>query len=438
MARKKISKKSSKGKKDGEQPLLQTAKGMRDILPEEQAWWHRVRDASEEVADFYNFMRIDTPLVERAELFERGVGVGTDIVEKEMYFLKTRGDRLVLRPEGTASAVRAYLEHSLSRLGQPVKLYYIGPMFRHEQPQEGRYRQHHQVGFEILGAESDPLYDAQVIVLGTRMLKSLKLKKLIIRLNSIGCRTCRPGHRKKLVDYYRRFENKLCKDCKRRLNVNPLRLLDCKNAGCAEFKAQAPIMVDYLCSSCRAHFKGVLEYLDETGLSYTLDPYLVRGLDYYNRTVVEFFVEESNIALGGGGRYDYLGELLAGRRVDLPAVGISLGIERLVKAMSVQGVAGRTRSKPRVFLIQIGEEAKRKALGLIEKFHEANVKVIESLGRGSLKSQLRVADKEEVDIALLFGQREVFEGMVIIRDMKSGAQETVPLEKVVEEVKRRL
>lgn len=434
----KSAKKVSKEKKGGAQPLLQSAKGMRDILPEEQAWWRRVREAGEEIADFYNFMRIDTPIVERAELFERGVGSGTDIVEKEMYFLKTRGDRLVLRPEGTAPVIRAYVEHGLSRLGQPVKLYYTGPMFRHEQPQAGRYREHNQVGFEIVGGEGDPLYDAQSIVIGARLLHALKIKKIIVRLNSIGCRVCRPVYRRKLVDYYRRLESKLCKDCKRRLAANPLRILDCKNEHCLEFKARAPVVMDYLCSGCRNHFKGVLEYLDEVGLVYVLTPHLVRGLDYYNRTVVEFFIEELGIALGGGGRYDYLGELVAGRRMDVPAVGVSLGMERMVAAMQAQGTSGRERPKARVFLVQIGEEAKRKALGLIEKFREANIKVIESLGRESLKSQLRLADREEVDLALLFGQREVFEGTVIIRDMKSGVQETVPLEKVVEEVKRRL
>ncbi len=429
-------KKDSKEKKESQ--LIQSAKGVRDLLPEEQPWWRRVREVSEEIADFYNFHRIDTPILERAELFERGVGAGTDIVEKEMYFVKAGKDRLVLRPEGTAPTLRAYLEHGLSSMGQPVKLYYTGSMFRHEQPQAGRYREHHQVGFEILGGEPDPLYDAQAILIGLRLLESLRLKKLVVRLNSIGCRTCRPPYRKKLVDYYRRFEGKLCKDCKRRINANPLRLLDCKNEDCVALKARAPIMMDHLCSSCRNHFKGVLEYLDEVTLSYTLDPYLVRGLDYYNRTVVEFYVEDLNIALGGGGRYDYLGELVSGRRTDLPAVGFSLGMERIIEAMKGQAVGGRGRSKPRVFLIQIGAEAKRKALSLIEKFREANIKVIESLGRGSLKAQLRIADREGVDLALLFGQREVFEGTVIIRDMKNGSQETVPLEKIVDEMKRRL
>lgn len=429
-------KKDSKEKKEGY--LLQSAKGVRDILPYEQPWWRRVRDASEEVADFYNFHRIDTPILERAELFERGVGAGTDIIEKEMYFIKNAKDRLVLRPEGTAAVLRAYLEHGLSSMGQPVKLYYTGSMFRHEQPQEGRYREHHQIGFEILGGESDPLYDAQVIVIGLRLLEEIRLKKIAVRLNSIGCRICRPVYRKKLVDYYRRFESKICKDCKRRLTANPLRLLDCKNEDCAALKAKAPIMMDCLCSLCRNHFKGVLEYLDEIALPYAIDSHLVRGLDYYNRTVVEYYIEEFNIALGGGGRYDYLGELVSGRRVDLPAVGFSFGIERIVKAMKTQGVTGRVRSRPRVFLIQIGTEAKRKSLGVIEKFRDSNIKIIESLGRGSLKSQLRVADREGVDLALLFGQREVFEGTVIIRDMKNGSQETAPLEKIVEEVKRRL
>lgn len=431
------SKKARASKKKG--VALQSPKGMHDILPEEQPWRDRIREATEKVADFYNFLRIDTPLVEEAAVFERGVGGTTDIVEKQMFYLKTRGgDRLVLRPENTAGIVRSYLQHGLAHLSQPLKLYYIGPMFRYEQPQAGRYRQFHQIGFEILGAESDPLYDAQAILTTLRLVEELKIKKLIIHLNSIGCNHCRPNYKRRLAEYYRKLTNKICRDCRRRLNVNPLRLLDCKNENCEALKSQAPMMIDYLCSSCRNHFKGVLEYLDDLALPYTLNSYLVRGLDYYNRTVFEISTEESGVALAGGGRYDYLGEMLRARQTELPAVGSSLGVERLIETMKVQEVPGRSRLRARVFWIQIGEEAKKRSLDLIEKFRAANIKIGESLGRGSLKSQLRIADKIKVDIALLFGQREVFEGNIIVRDMKSGSQETVPLTKVVEEVKRRL
>ena len=432
----KIRKKKGAGK-----VLVQAPRGMHDILPEEQPWWNKVRRATEEIADFYNFLRIDTPILEHVEIFERGVGSATDIVQKEMYTLRTKGgDRLALRPENTAGVVRAYLEHNLSRLSQPLKLYYnTVPFFRHERPQAGRYRQFHQVGFEIIGDEDDPLYDAQVILITLRFFEELKIKNLIIHINSIGCKVCRPIYKRRLQDYYRRMENKICKDCRRRLSVNPLRLLDCKDPDCEAIKSQAPLMINHLCQACRNHFKAVLEYLDELTIPYILDNYLVRGLDYYNRTVFEVCTEgENSLSLGGGGRYDYLGEILGGRKTPLPAVGSSPGVERTIEVMKNQGLPVLSRSRPKLFLVQIGEPAKKKALTLIEEFRRANIKIVECLGKGSLKSQLHLADKEGVDTALLLGQREVFEDSIIIRDMKSGNQETVPLAKVVEEVKRRL
>lgn len=436
-------KKTEKPVKKEKAILLQSPKGMHDILPEDQPRWELLRAAMRAVAHFYNFSRIDTPILESADVFERSVGEFTDIVEKEMFFIKTRGgDRLVLRPENTAGVVRAYFQHNLSRLGHPLKLYYEGPMFRYEQPQAGRFRQFHQVGFEILGAEDDSLYDAQIVIATVRFLEEVKIKNVMVSLNSIGCKACRPSYKKKLQDYYKGEQLKICKDCKRRLTLNPLRLLDCKQEQCAPIKAKAPVTLDYLCAACRHHFKSVLEYLDDVGLVYTLDHRLVRGLDYYNRTVFEVFMERSPLSLGGGGRYDYLGEILGARKTPLPAVGSALGLERIHDILKerdlLQGKSLRPDRLNSVFLIQIGEPAKRKSLALIEEFRKARIHIIESLGRESLKSQLRVADKEQVRLALILGQREVFEGSIIIRDMQHGTQETVPLVKAVEEVKRRL
>jgi len=419
--------------------LFQSPKGMHDILPSEQPWWEKLKKVSQEVANFYNFLRIDTPILEDAEIFERGIGITTDIVEKQMFNLRTKGgDRLVLRPENTPAIVRAYLEHGLSRLPQPLKLYYFGPFFRYEHPQFGRYRQFHQIGFEILGGEEDPIYDSQIILVSLRLIEELKIKNSIIQLNSLGCKNCRQIYRRKLQDYYRKLSRKICKDCRRRLSLNPLRLLDCKNEKCELIKSRAPTMLDYLCPACRNHFREVLEYLDELSLPYTLNPYLVRGLDYYNRTVFEITTEGYNISLAGGGRYDYLGEMLGGRKNVLPATGSSLGAERLIEIMKARDIGGLPKIKARAFLVQIGKPAKKRALGLIEDFRRAGVKVIESLGRESLNSQLKIVDREEVEIALILGQREVFEENIIIRDMKSGVQETVPLLKVVEEVRKRL
>lgn len=429
-------KKQKKEKKE-KKASFQSPKGMHDILPEDQVIWEKVRQVAKNNAEFYNFSRIDTTLVENAELFERGVGAGTDIVEKEMYYIKTRGgDKLVLRPEGTASTVRAYYEHGLSRHGNPAKLYYIGPMFRYEQPQSGRFRLHHQVGFEIMGGEGDPIYDAQAVIAPYRLLEELKIKSISVHINSIGCAKCRPPYQRKLESYYRKNIKKVCKDCQRRVSTNPLRLLDCKEEKCQPIKAGAPMTLDYLCNSCKEHFKKTLEYLDEVKIPYFIDNYLVRGLDYYNRTVFEMYSENFTFAVASGGRYDYLAEIL--KLGKLPAVGGSVGLERVIEILKSTGRTIASKVNPKVFLIHIGDEAKKKGLNLIEEFKKSGIRVGESFGRESLKSQLRVADREKVEFALILGQKEVFEESIIIRDMQNGVQENVPLHKVVEEVKRKL
>lgn len=437
----KISKRQNKKNVDKKKSkiVFQSPRGMHDILPDEQPYWERLRKVSRGIADFYNFSRIDTPLLESREIFERTVGESTDIIEKQMFTLRTKGgDRLALRPEFTAPIIRAYFQHGLSRLGQPLKLYYEGPLFRYDKPQAGRYRQFHQIGFEMVGGDDDPIFDAQIILITQRLIESLKIKNLTIQVNSVGCRNCRPAYQRRLRNYYDKFgSGKICKDCRRRLEINPLRLLDCKNESCENIKKQAPIFLDTLCHSCNNHFKAVLEYVDELKLPYTLNLLLVRGLDYYNRTVFEIFAENDGTALAGGGRYDYLSETLGYRKT--AGVGASLGAERLIELMKIQGIGGLPiESKPKAFLIHIGDAAKKQSLNLIEEFRKNGIKIIESLGRDSIKSQLRLADKEETALSLILGQKEVFEESVIIRDMKSGAQETVPMKKVVEEVKKRL
>lgn len=431
----KISKKPKESPK--KKLVFQSPKGMHDIIPSDQPTWEKLRETATDVATSLNFLRIDTPILESAEIFERSVGQETDIVQKQMFFIKTKGgDRLVLRPEGTAPVVRAYFEHSLSKLGHPVKLYYFGPMFRYEQPQAGRFRQFYQYGFEILGGDSDPIYDAESISAPYRFLQEAKIKNLEIHINSIGCLKCRSAYIRKLEGYYRKNQKKLCKNCQARIGVNTLRLLDCKEEGCQELKNEAPVILNFLCESCRDHFKKVLEYLDELKLPYIVDSYLVRGLDYYNRTVFEIFVEGFNFAVAAGGRYDFLAEML--KLGKLSAVGSTVGIDRVVEILKASGKAAVPKNQPRVFLIHIGDEAKKRALSLVEELREANIKVSESLGRESLKSQLRIADKEKSDLALILGQKEVFEESIIIRDMKNSVQENVPLKKLVEEVKKRL
>lgn len=416
---------------------FQAPRGMHDILPRDQVWWEKLARVGKDVAEFYNFLKIETPLVENAELFVRSVGEDTDIVAKEMFFIKSGGhEQFVLRPEGTAAIARSYLEQGLSHISQPVKLYYFGPMFRHEQPQAGRYREFHQFGLEIMGGSSDPIFDAQIMLASYRFIEELKIKSLTIEINSIGCRVCRPHFKKRLLDYYRRHENKLCLDCRRRLKTNPLRLLDCKQENCVKLKEHAPNLMDNLCSSCSTHFKAVVEYLDELSLPYRLNPYLVRGLDYYNKTVFEIFAQDYNLAIASGGRYDYLFEMIGGRPT--PGVGCALGMERLIEVMKLHNLELSPKNRARVFVMYIGDLAKKRVLTLIEEFREKGIQVRESFGKDLLKKQMQLADKEHAEFALILGQKEVFEESIIIRDLASGSQESVPLKRVVEEVKKRL
>lgn len=425
--------KEKKKQKNG----FKSPKGMHDILPDDQYLWDRFLKNSKEVAEFYGYLKIETPILEDSEVFSKTLGEESDVVEKEMFFVKGGGkDKYVLRPEGTAAIARAFIEHGMSHRPQPVKLWYSGPMFRKEQPQAGRYRQFHQVGFEIIGGGIDPIFDAQVILASFRILEQSKIKNLMINVNSIGCRICRPHYRKKLVEYYKKHEKTLCADCKRRLKTNPLRLLDCKNSVCGPLKSKAPSLLDNICVSCSSHLKTVLEYLDELLLPYVLNPHLVRGLDYYSKTVFEIFSDQNSLALASGGRYDYLLEEMGSRPT--PGTGSAIGIERVIEQMrTAQGNPPKS-TKEKIFFVYLGDIAKKKVLKLIEEFRKTNVITQESFGKDLIKRQMALADKSGAQLALILGQREVFEETIIIRDLKSGLQETVPLTKVVDEVKKRL
>jgi histidyl-tRNA synthetase len=423
-------------------PKFQAPTGMHDILPEEQVFYQKLYKIGGDIADFYGFQEIETPVVEEAELFSRGIGVSTEVVEKQMYVFRSKGgDYLALRPEFTAGITRAYIEHGMFNLPQPIKLYSCGPLFRYEHPQAGRFRQYHQINFEIFGEQS-AVIDAQIIQIFYNFLKELKFKNLIVEVNSIGDSQCRPYYKKLLTSYFRSRESALCADCRRRLRDNPLRILDCKEEKCHQVLAQAPQIVDHLCEECKSHFKEVLEFLDEIEVPYRLNPYLVRGLDYYTKTVFEIFEDseegQRQGALVGGGRFDVLVKILGGR--DTPACGGAAGVERIVsllKARTKKEIPYPKSSK-KIFLAQLGELAKRKSLRLFEEFRKANLPLAESLGRDSLKTQLRVADKIGASYTLIVGQKEALEGMIIVRDMKTGRQDTVKLEKVVAEMKKRL
>lgn len=419
---------------------FQAPRGMHDVMPADEPYWEKIEGAAKWLARAHSFGRIEPPVLEFAALYNKTSGEESDVVQKEMYVLKTKGgDTLALRPEYTPGICRAYLEHSMSRMGQPQKLFYFGPVFRHDRPQLGRYRQFTQIGFEIVGGVNDPIYDAEIISICWELLAELKIKSPSLKINSIGCRVCRPIYKKQLQAYYKNHEKELCGDCAQRVKENPLKLFDCKQPQCQPFKEKAPNFLDKLCSMCMAHFKEVLEYLEEIGIPYEVDHHLVRGLDYYNRTVFEIFADGKEAEIGslcGGGRYDYLMEMIGGHLT--PALGAAPGVERMIAVMKARGIVPNGRPPKKVFVTHAGDMAKKKAFLLLRDLRKAGIPVSESLAKESLNAQLRAADKEGIGLAVILGQKEIYEKSIIIRDLKTGLQESVLLEKLVEEIKKRL
>jgi len=420
---------------------FQTLTGMHDVLPEDQVYFKKVQKAVESVSNYYSFQKIETPILEDAEVFTKAVGLDTDIVGKEMYTFRTKGgDVVVLRPEGTAPVMRSYIEHGMHNLPQPVKLWYMGPFFRYERPQAGRFRQFHQFGFEAIG-ESNPSIDGQIIQISYDILKELGFKNITIEVNSIGDSECRPYFKKILTSYFKSKKASLCADCQRRLKENPLRILDCKEEKCQMVKAGAPQIIDHLCENCHAHFKQVLEFLDELELPYVLNPYLVRGLDYYTKTVFEVVEKsEDGTTLGtliGGGRYDNLSKLMGGH--ETPACGCAGGIERIVTLIKSRNTPDKpNKDEAKIFLAQLGQLAKRKSMKLFEEFRVAKIPVAESFSKDSLKTQLRTANKLGIKWVLIFGQKEALEDFITLRDMDTGVQKEIKLNKVVEEMKSKI
>lgn len=420
----------------------ETLRGFRDVLPDEQAAWEKVEELARQMTRAYGFGRIRMPAVEQTALFERSVGKETDIVEKEMFtFVDQGGVKMTLRPEGTAQVARAYIEHGMVNQSQPVKLWYFEPFFRHERPQAGRYRQFYQWGLEAIGSD-DPVVDAQIILMAQRFCRDLGLD-VIVQINSLGTPASRKEYVAELVKYFKQHKKSLSETDLKRLTKNPLRLLDSKEPGMEALKADAPQIFDYLDEVSKQHFMKVLEYLDETEVPYALNPYLVRGLDYYTKTTFEIVLNSAStpelegMALGGGGRYDGLIPMLGGRE-NTSAMGCAMGIERLVLAMKAANVMPPRRERTDVFFCQLGEAARRKGLAIYEKFREGNIAVGEAFGKGTLKAQLEIADKLKAPLAVILGQKEVLDGTIILRDMESGAQEIVDAAKVVGIVAKRL
>ncbi|HCM68232.1 MAG: histidine--tRNA ligase [Candidatus Kerfeldbacteria bacterium RIFCSPLOWO2_01_FULL_48_11] len=417
---------------------IHLVRGMKDILPADQPWWDFVRSRGRDLAKSYGYDRIDTPMLEQTNLFIRSVGKGTDIVEKEMFsFIDQGNENVTLRPEATAGIVRAYIEHGLVNQPKPVKLFWLGPLFRHDRPQAGRYRQFWQLDYEALG-DDHPAVDAELIMIAYGLLKELGLSPTV-QINSIGDEDDRERYKKALVEYFRPRRNQLSEEVKKRLQKNPLRVLDSKEEAVRILVQDAPQIVDYLSETANKHFVKVLEHLDELEIPYVLNPRLVRGLDYYNRTVFELWSQDDEggqLAFGGGGRYDSLVEQLGGQPT--PAAGFAIGFERLIMKMREANVPLPPAHTPNIFVAQLGEASRKKCLKLFEELRRAGVYAAHALSKDGIKQQMEAANRLKVKYTLIFGQKEMLDNTILLRDMDNGIQETIPFEKVVPEVKKRL
>ncbi len=434
--------------KKSKKEALTSPKGMNDIIGEEYYRYQGFFEKAAEIAIYYGFNPIETPILEKEAVFTSGVGEGTDIIEKEMYSLKTKGGtHLAMRPEGTAGVMRSYIENGMQSLPQPVMLYYYGPFFRHERPQKGRLRELRQFGLEILGTPKS-IADAMVIQIITIILKESGFKNPTVDINSIGDKECRPAYVKSLIAYYKKHINSICDDCRQRMKTSPLRVLDCKNEKCQPIKEGAPDSITALCVECRAHFKEVLEYLEMLKVPYRINNHLVRGLDYYTKTVFEIFDDSEQkeptektsktstpLTIAGGGRYDTLAKNLASKK-DVSAIGASIGVDRLLSAIQCKQLNPRILKKPKIYFIQIGFEAKLKSLGVIEVLRKAKIPIKHSLSKDSLSSQLAVAEKLEIPLTIIFGQKEALENSVIVRNMQTRSQETIYIKDLAEHLKK--
>lgn len=410
---------------------LRRPRGTNDILPGEVERWQRLENVVRTVFDRHGYAEIRLPIFEHTEVFIRGVGETTDIVEKQMYTFEDQGGRsLTLRPEGTAPVVRAYLEHKLHGRGLPAKLYYIGPMFRYERPQAGRYRQFHQFGAEAIGSDS-ALLDVEMMAIPVHIYRELGLKNFRIELNSIGCEVCRPAYRQALRDYLAARLDALCPTCVRRLERNPLRVLDCKEKSCIEASEGAPKSYEYLCAECGDHFAAVQQGLDALGLEYVVNYRLVRGLDYYTRTVFELVGLDlgAQDALGGGGRYDGLVEACGGPPT--PAVGFAAGIERVLLSLEKLGIA---REEPTLdaYVVVQGDTDRATALQLAFALRTAGLRVEMDYLNRSMRAQMRAAQRSGAVYTVILGENEIAAGTAVVKDMATGEQQEVPQERVVD------
>ena len=405
--------------------LINGPRGTKDILPDTVAQWTYVENVIRDICARYGYREIRTPIFEHTELFLRGIGETTDVVEKEMYTFTDRGERsLTLRPENTASVVRSYLQNKLYAAEALVKLFYIGSMFRYDRPQAGRYREFHQFGIEALG-EADAAVDAEIIVLAVEFLRALGLKELKLHLNSVGCPKCRPVYREKLQSFFRPHLAKLCGDCQSRFERNPLRLLDCKHEHCHALAAGAPRITDCLCEECRTHFEAVQSCLTAVDVPFELDANLVRGLDYYTKTAfeVKYTPLGAQSAVAGGGRYDGLVEEVGGPPT--PGIGFAVGLERVLLALEKQGLLPSEHDAVDVFVVALGDAAKLSAFKLMQEVRAAKLSAAMDFAGRSMKAQMKQANKKNARFVAILGEDEVREGIVALKDMKTSEQKKV-------------
>ena len=401
-------------------------RGTADILPSDIEKWQFVENTAKKTAKTFGFKEIRTPVFEHTELFQRGVGDTTDVVQKEMYTFNDKADRsITLRPEGTASVARSYLEHSLYALPAPVKLFYNITCYRYEKPQAGRMREFHQFGAEAYGLDN-PAVDAEIIAFASSIFKNLGITGLELNINSIGCKKCRADYNMALVEYLKAHTDSLCDTCHGRLEKNPMRVLDCKNPECKEVAAGAPSILDHICDDCREHFEATKRYLDNYGIEYSIDPSIVRGLDYYTRTVFEF-VSHSIGAQGtvcGGGRYDGLIEELGGSPT--PGIGFAMGLERILLVMESQGVQFPSESVPDIYIASLGQD--KKVMALCYELRQNGIWAECDLAGRSLKAQMKNADRSNARYSIVIGDNEAESKAAAIKDMTSGEKEDISLE----------
>ena len=406
-------------------------RGMRDILPEEVWKWQKVEKIFIEMCELFGYREIRVPILEYKNLFVRGIGSSTDIVMKEMYeFKDKKGREIALRPEGTASVVRAYIENQIYNREKISRFYYYGPMFRYDRPQKGRYREFYQFGVEVFGGKNS-YFDGEVILLLNETLKKLEISGTTFLINSLGCKNCKVSYISELKNQLMKISDSLCSDCKIRIEKNPLRVFDCKNENCRLSLKNLPLIIDYLCEECRFHFKVLVDFLNRNNINYRITGSLVRGLDYYTKTVFEVISEKEDIAIAGGGRYDNLVNDMGGP--DIPAVGFAVGIDRIIPLVKDDG-----KNEKVIYLILLGEKAKIKGIEIIKKFINEKINFETDYEDRKLSDYLRIASKKRRKWCIILGENEIDKGVIILKDMERGIQEEIKEEEIIEKIKEKL